>query len=268
MFSPQIHIIFNAREDQRIIKPLIENPPNKLYYFTAMVKSTNQADVNLEFYNKNVETLKKHIPSLEIITNPIDYTNYIEIIQELSKLIKFEREMNSNSKFFINVSSGSKMTSIASVEAAKLWNCEVYYLYSSNYDPCGEGVRHKGIFYIIEPITFPIKKPDESHIKTLKLIINLIEKKYYGKESDEKSKKYIYMKELINELYEKEIIKLEREHKDPSYRKSALYQKVKNYLQPIIKDFNYIKISDDKRNKKVFITKRGKQVLEIFKYYY
>ena len=268
MFSPQIHIVFNAREDQRIIKPLIENPPNKLYYFTAMVTSTNQADVNLEFYNINVEKLKKHIPSLEIISKSIDYTNFIEIIQELSKLIKFEREKNPNCKFFINVSSGSKMTSIASVEAAKLWNCEVYYLYSSIYDPSGKGPRHKGDFYIIEPITFPIKKPDESHIKTLKLIMNLIGKKYFGKESDEKSKKFIYMKQLINELYETNIIKLEKEHRDPSYRKAALYQKVKAYLQPIIKDLRYIKLSDDKRNKKVFITKRGEQILQIFKYYH
>jgi len=268
MFSPQIHIVFNAREDQRIIKPLIENPPNKLYYFTAMVKSTNQADVNLEFYKRNVEMLKNHIPSLEIISKPIDYTNFLEIIQELSKLIKFEREKNRNSNFFINASSGSKMTSIASIEAAKLWNCEVYYLFSSNYDPCGEGARHKGNFYIIEPITFPIKKPDETYVKTLKIILDLIEEKYRGKEFDERSKKFIYMKQLIIELYEKDIIKLEKEHKDPSYRKAALYQKVKHYLQPIIKDLRYIKISDDKRNKKVFITKRGEQVLQIFKYYY
>ena len=122
MFSPQIHIVFNAREEQRITKPLIDNPPNKLYYFTAIVRSTNQKDVNLDFYDYNIKMLKDKIPLLEIISLQIDYTNFLEIIQELSKIIKLERENNPNSKIFINISSGSKMTSIASIEAAKLWD--------------------------------------------------------------------------------------------------------------------------------------------------
>lgn len=266
MFSPQIHITFNSQEDKRITKPIIENPPNKLYYFTAYIKKTQQKDVNLDFYKKNVKLLKEKIPSLEIIQKQADYTNYIEIIQEISKIIKFERDINNNCNIFINVSSGSKMTSIASIEASKLWECDIYYLYSSMYDPHGEGPRHSGKFHIIRPITFPINKPDERYVELLKLITQLIKKRYKNKDYNAKTKKFVYMKNLINELELNGLIELDRENENPSYRKSALYMKARNILNPLIKDLKYIELTDDKRNKKVFLTDRGKDILDIFKF--
>jgi predicted transcriptional regulator len=267
MFSPQIHIVFNSREDERITKPIVENPPNKLYYFKAFVQKTNQRDMNLEFFEKNVEFIKKRVPSLEIIPREVDYTNYIEIIQELSKIIKYERESNPNCHIFINVSSGSKMTSIASTEASRLWDCEIYYLYSSQYVPNGKGPRHKGEFYIMEPITFPINKPDKIYIKTLRLIQDLISNKYRNKEYDISKRKFIYFKRLIEELESEGLVKLDNEHNDPRSRKSALYMKTRHFFGPLIEDLNYIELSDDKRNKKVFLTQKGKDILKIFKYY-
>lgn len=265
MFSPQIHIVFNCEEEERITKPIIDNPPNKLYYFTAFVRVTKQKDVNMDYYEKNLKFLKKKIPLLEVIQKEVDYTNYIEIIQELSKIIKLERETNPNCNIFINISTGSKMAAIASIEASKLWNCEIYYVFSSLYDPHGEGPRHKGEFFIVTPITFPTKKPKEIFIKTLKIIDNLTKRKYQKKDHNEKQKKFIYKKSLIEELESKRFIKLESKHQDPSSRKSALYMKSNTLLGPLVKDLKYIEISDDKRNKKVFLTEVGKKVLEIFK---
>ncbi len=266
MFSPQIHIAFNCEEEDRITKPIIDNPPNKLYIFTAFIKKTQQKDINMDFYEKNIKFLKKKIPLLEIITKEVDYTDYIEIIQELSKIINHEREINPNCKIFINVSTGSKMASIASTEASRLWNCQIYYVYSSKYDPYGEGARHKGEFYVFNPITFPIKKPKEIYIKTLKLYEDLIQKKYHDKIYNEKKLKYIFLKNLINELEAEGYIELESKHEDPGSLKSALYMKARNFLDPLVNDLKYIKISDEKRNKKVFLTSIGKEILEIFKF--
>ncbi|MBA7516004.1 hypothetical protein ES705_08049 [subsurface metagenome] len=266
MFSPQIHIVFNSKEDTRITKPILENPPNKLYYFTTYIKKTKQKDGNLIFFQKNTNLLLKKIPSLKIIKNEVDYTNYIEIIQELSKIIKSEREENKNCKIFINVSSGSKMTSLASIEASKLWDCNVYYLFSSIYKPDGEGARHKGNFHIFSPITFPINKPDETYIITLKLIKQLIDKKYSRKYNEKKQNKFIYMKYLIEKLESEGLVLLDKENEDSAYRKSALYMKARHFLNPLIKTLKYIELSDDHRNKKVFINERGEDVLQIFKF--
>ena len=267
MFSPQIHIVFNSREDERITKPIVENPPNKLYYFKAIVRKTNQKDVNLEFFEKNIKFIKKRVYSLEIIPREVDYTNYIEIIQELSKIIQYERESNPNCHIFINVSSGSKMTSIASTEASRLWDCEIYYLYSSEYVPNGIGPRHKGEFYIMKPITFPINKPDKIYVKTLKLIQELVTNKYSNKDYDTSKREFIYLKRLIEELESEGFVKLKIEHDDPRSRKSALYMKIRHFLDPLIADLNYIELSNDKRNKKVFLTEKGREVLKIFKFY-
>ncbi|MEE9378414.1 MAG: DUF6293 family protein [Candidatus Lokiarchaeia archaeon] len=266
MFSPQIHIAFNCEEEERITKPIIDNPPNKLYLFTAFIKKTQQKDINMHFYERNIKTLKKEIPLLKIITKEIDYTDYIEIIQELSKIIKYEREENPNCKIFINVSTGSKIASIASTEASRLWDCQIYYVHSSKYEPHGEGPRHKGEFFIFEPVTFPIEKPKEIYIRILKLIDNLIKEKYQDKIYDKKKGKFIYLKNLIYKLEAEKYLELVSKHKEPGSFKSALYMKSRNFLEPLVKDLKYIKISDDKRNKKVFLTSIGIEILKIFKF--
>jgi hypothetical protein len=266
MFSPQIHIVFNCEEDSRITKPIIENPPNKLYYFTAIIRKTNQRDVNMEFYKKNSSILKQKIPTLCIIPKEVDYTNFIEIIQEISKIIKDEREENQNCEIFINVSTGSKMTAIASIEASKLWDCRVYYVFSSEYDPYGGGPMHKGELFIKEPLTFPIKKPEEIYVKTVLIIEELINQKYSKHSYDSKQRKFIYLKKLIQTLSEKKIIELESKHNNPRKQMSALYMKANNFLKSLSKDLEFIAISDDKRNKKVFLTENGNNITKIFKF--
>ena len=158
------------------------------------------------------------------------------------------------------------MTSIASIEAYKLWNCEIYYMFSSEYDPYGIGPRHKGKLYIKKPITFPIKKPKEVFLKTLKIIKDLIKSKYNQKYFDSESEQFIFMKKLIDVLESKHILELKSKHKELSSRKSALYMKSYKFLEPLVRDLKYIKISEDKRNKKVFLTQRGKDILKIFKF--
>ncbi len=266
MFSPQIHIVFNCEEEERITNPIIEIPPNKLYYFTAIIRKTNQKDINIDYYEKNTRFLKKKIPLLEIIQKEVDYTDYIEIIQELSKIIKTEREENPHCKIFINISTGSKMASIASVEASKLWKCDTYYVFSSLYDPHGGGPRHKGEFFIKTPITFPIKKPKDIYIRTLKIVQSLIKKKYENKEYDTEQEFFIYKKRLIEELEKGGFLELESKHQDPARRKSALYMKSTKFLEPLVKEMRYIKISDDKRNKKIYLTESGEEILKIFKF--
>ncbi|TFG21540.1 MAG: hypothetical protein EU529_13330 [Promethearchaeota archaeon] len=170
----QIHITFNSREDYRILTPILNQIPHKLYYFTAEIKSTGQKDEHLDFFNKNSSFLKEKIPNLIIIQKEVDYTDYIEIIQELSKIIKKEKGTNPNCEFFINIGTGSKITAIASTEAARLWNCKALYVHSTKYDPLTKGARHKGEMIIKYPPIFPAQKPMKKLIKVLKIIDNAI----------------------------------------------------------------------------------------------
>lgn len=266
MFPPSIHIVFNSKETDRITEPILRHNPNKLYYFTAYIRKTDQKDVNIEYYENNTSLLKERIPSLDIIQKELDYTNYIETIQQLSKIIKQERAENPEAKIYVNIGTGSKITALASVEASKLWNCEIYYVYSTHYDPTSNGAQHKGKMIIKTPITFPIKKPNEKFIIILKFIYNLIEEKYKNKDLSNVKRKYIYKKNLVEDLYEEGLLKLKSKHKNKRKLKSSIYMKSRKYLDPLEDDLNYIEISDDKRNKKVYLTETGKEILQIFEY--
>ena len=104
------------------------------------------------------------------------------------------------------------------------------------------------------------------YIRTLKFIDDLIKKKYQDKIYDEKKGKFIYLKNLIYELESQRYIELVSKHEEPGSFKSALYMKARNFLDPLINELKYIKISDEKRNKKVFLTEIGKDILKIFKF--
>ncbi len=266
MFESSIHIIFNCEEEERITKPILDNKPSKIYYFTAIIRQTGQKDVYMDFFNKNCTYLKQKIPHLEIVQKEIDYTNYIEVIQELSKIIKQEREANSLCKIYINVSSGSKMTSNASLEASKLWNADTYYVYSTLYDPVGKGPRHKGEMIIEKPITFPIKKPNDEIIKVIKFIEMAIENKYKDKEIKVKEK-FISKKELLEKMQEEGLLTLQKKNKDARKEKSSIYTNFnQKFVKILVGDLKYIEISNEKRNKRVTLTNIGKHVCDIFRY--
>jgi len=270
IFSPQVHIVFNCQEKGRITEPLLENSPHKIYYFTAYIKKTKQKDKYLEYMEENIQTIQNRIPAIKIVRKTVDYVDYIEIIQQISKIVKDERAENSNATIYINISSGSKITAIASIEAAKIWGLEHYYVYSDKYNQYDEGPVHTGKFYIERPVTFPTQRPRKDHIQTLKLIESMIQRKYENKilpksELNGESK-FIYFKNLIEKLEFEGIIGLESNNKDSKKRKSALYMKAKDFLDPLEKELHYITISKDKRNRKVRLTHEGENLIKIFRY--
>ncbi|MHA1439846.1 MAG: HFX_2341 family transcriptional regulator domain-containing protein [Promethearchaeota archaeon] len=266
MCSSIIHITFNSRENHRISLPILQHNPDKLYYFTAYIKNTEQKDINMKFFRQNIKTLKKSLPTLNIIQKEIDYTNYIEIIQELSKIIKNEREINPNCKIYINIGTGSKITAIASTEASRLWNCELIYVYSNKYDPYSSGPRHKGEMIVNTPKIFPIVKPEKTFLEILKIIKNAIKIKYQNKEGPIKNK-FLYKKNLLKLLINSGHLKLKSKNKNQRFNQASLYMKLnQKFLKPLNSKLNYINISKDKRNKKIYITEKGNIVLKIFKY--
>ncbi len=265
MHSPRIHIIFNCAEDRRITEPLIKYQPDRVYYFTANIKSTGQSDEHMDFYRKNIIVLKKSLPKVEIIQKEVDYTDYIHVIQEISKIIKYEQELDSDSKIYINIGSGSKITSLASAEASKLWNCNSYYVHSTEYNP-GLGARHVGKIIIKESINFPVRKPKRRLLEVLKIIKNMINQRYIGKEC-QISEKFVYKKRLLEKLIETGHLKLITKNQNIRFKTSSYYMKLnQRYLRPLEQELKFIKISKDRRNKKIYVTPKGYDVLRIFEY--
>ncbi len=169
-------------------------------------------------------------------------------------------------EILLNIGTGSNITALASTEAARLWNCKIFYTYSTKYNPSIKGARHKGDIITIEPLLFPIKKTKKKFIKVLKILDNALKRKYIGKNS-ESNIRFIYKKQLIELLIKKGLLNLQVKHYDPRSLQSSYYMKInQRFLNPLARDLNYIKISEDKRNKKIVITEKGKIILKIFKY--
>lgn len=268
MFSPQIHIVFNCEEEDRITKPLLEYPPNKLYYFIAFIKLTGQKDVNIAFYERNIKLLQKNIPNLEIITSEVDYLDYDELIRKLSIIIREERNKNPKCSIYFNASTGSNLCAIASIEASKAFECKYYYTTAEIYDPHGDGPHHKGKVTIFFPTTFPIQKPPIRHVQILQLINRMINKRFKGKLYDISKEKAISLKELVNALHDKGLIPLKKKHPDPKSQTSALYMNARTILMALEKKFNYIRLLGDRRYKKVCLTQSGKEIVNFFTEYY
>ena len=266
--NSKIHITFNSEEDKRIVEPILKQQPDKIYYFKAYIEKTGQKDQHLDFLEKNVAWIRKELPNAEIIIQDIDYTNYIKVIQEISLIIKNERKKNLECEILINMGCGSKITALASAEAARLWDCKVIYVFSTLYDPSHEGARHKGKFFIFEPPVFPALKPDAELIEVLKLLNKCINLKYKDKDIDvPEEQKFIYKKKFIEFLKSSGKLPLRKKSEDPQKLKSSYYMMAnKRYLDPLEKELQYITISEDKRNKKIYLTENGKNVLEIFRF--
>lgn len=172
-------------------------------------------------------------------------------------IIRDEREQNPNCKIYINIGSGSKLTAIASIEAAKIWNLETYYVHSTEID-FGGGPKHIGEM-IITPIKgFPTQKPRDDLIHVLKIIEKMMVR----------GRSFVYKKRLLEALRDEGKLELIRENPDVKKVKSSEYMALnQRYLNPLEKQWDFIEISEDKRNKKIFLTEEGKKILKIFRYY-
>ncbi|MBN1216327.1 MAG: hypothetical protein JXA99_12910 [Candidatus Lokiarchaeota archaeon] len=160
------------------------------------------------------------MPSLQIVHQELDYTDYIKSIQEISKIIKTEKIQDPNRRIFINIGTGSKIIAIASTEASRLWNCELLYLYSTKYDPFNSGAMHKGEFLFQTPKIFPLQKPNSDLINILKIIYEMIITKY-NINKIEKLHQFIYKKDLLNVLVERKILRLKARHENPRFKQSS-----------------------------------------------
>ncbi|MHA1734168.1 MAG: HFX_2341 family transcriptional regulator domain-containing protein [Promethearchaeota archaeon] len=257
MLEEKIHIVFNAQEFERITEFVIKSQAKRVYYFRF--RSDYTEDRNPRNFKLNVEVLKQSIPNVEIVPKFVNYTDYFEVIQEVSKIIRDERKKtlkdNIPRNIYINLGTGSKISAIASMEASKLWNVTPYYVYSEEYNPNakeGEAV-HTGEMKMAHVPIFPAKKPTPEAIRVLKII---------GKAGEAG----IYKHALVDKLKEKGLLIVNA--KDANNERPALYMALNNnYIKPLRDTWGCVEVEDRRRNQKITLTDRGREVLKIFKYY-
>ncbi|GAB4309912.1 MAG: hypothetical protein Kow0069_09630 [Promethearchaeota archaeon] len=253
MFAERVHVVFNDRELERITDFVIRGNADRVYYFKF--QKGDVPDANLHFWKINHEVLRKQLPRAKIIDLDVDYTDYFQIIQELSKIIREERERNPKTQIFINLGPGSKVCTIASMDAANLWGAETYYVYSDDYDsnrPEGEPY-HKGEMKSYRMPRFPITRPGKRMIKILKII-------------GEGGERGVLKKELIERLKQKGLLSVTV--RPGGNEKAALYMALNNgVLRPLRENWNAVEVTPQRRNQRVRLTQVGEDMVRVFRYY-
>jgi len=250
----RIHIAFQGKETDRISEPIIRYKGDKAYIFIFRDEKTEKF---MEQHRWIKEKLAEN--NIDTITINTEIHDYNEVIQKISKIIKQERDINPKCEIFVNISVGTKITAIAAMDACRLWECTPYYVIPEEYIPEGghaSSSLSKGIKDIITPPQFDIVKPEKNLIQALKILATT-------------KREYMYKKEFKKKLQEKKLLKIMKQYNDPKdpKKKSAEYMALnQQYIIPLKQKWKYIEESDDKRNKKISLTKLGREALEIFKY--
>ncbi|MHA1377210.1 MAG: HFX_2341 family transcriptional regulator domain-containing protein [Candidatus Helarchaeota archaeon] len=250
----RIHIAFQGKETDRISEPIIKYKADKAYIFIFKDEKTEKF---MEQHNIIKQKLKNN--NIDAVTVNSEIHSYNDVIQNISKIIKQEREKNPACEIFINISVGTKITAVAAMDACRLWRCSPYYVLPLEYLPENQDddlSLSKGIKDIIYPPHFEMVKPETHLIEALKIIAT-------------SKKGFMYKKDFKKKLQEKKLLHILKKYDDPKdpNKKSAEYMALnQQFIIPLMQKWKYIEQSDDKRNKKLTLTDLGREALQIFKY--
>lgn len=276
----RVHICVVGFEIDRISEAAIKMKADKVY-----LVSQKKGDQGRQFLKENIRLLKEKSIQVEV--------KFAESVHDLSALLsiikKIIREEDKDNYIFINISSGSTLSTIAGTISSMMFKdrkITPYYIKPENYPDNGNNEEIKrlltkynlkrppqsvGVKDIQEIPTFPIRLPDRELIVVLQYLQS---SKNEGKQVTKKdliefSKKNNCLKEM-RENNSQYIGELEEKSKAKSYNKEdkALSQKYRDYAwlnQNIISklkdDWNLIDIEKGGKFVRVTLNEKGEKML-------
>lgn len=191
---------------------------------------------------KRILKAHPHIEIHEVYVNIFDLFCCLEKLREI-----FQNEKGNH--IHVNVSTGSKIISIAGMLACMLWGGAPYYA-KLDYEDGKITAKHIEARQVKETEFLPIYQinmPSEQSLKVLAIIAGRPEER-------------ISKKELIAELQELKII--------PSFQASqprnAPHSRLRAILDPLEKHWQFVKVEARGRRSEVSLTQQGKSAIRIF----
>lgn len=249
----RVHISPVGFEIDRIVIPAIHMNADKLY----LIIDRDENDKGAYCVNEIYDQLGKNAKSLEIVPVKTDFKNL-----ELYETLRIYRQILMNEKenhIFINVSTGSKIHSIAGMMTSMIFKEEhisilPYYVQPEKYElepDQGEQLTTgcKGIQVLPE---YRIEKPSHELLRVLHLINKNTERNSDG------DSKGLNKKRIIDILDDEKIRLIEEPVKNEIPAKYRALER--RYIEPLLK-WKYINI--EKRNRKalIHVTQEGKDAL-------
>ncbi len=238
----RIHIAPLGFESDRIVLPAIDMKADKVW----ILIHNNPKKTKAQTYLDDIKTrLRENRIDFDI--KELDRLNLFSIIKGVKSIIA-ESE---NNTYYINVSSGSKIQAVACTMACMMFNEKdnliPYYAQPENYFEYNGEQMSTGLEKIIDLPQYDIKTPDKKLIQTLQII--------KGNENK------INKTNLALAVDDKKIIEIGA--KKDNYEQARFTSLDKNIIQPLMKDWGFIKQSKIGRTRWIEITSKGEEALEI-----
>lgn len=142
-FSKKIHIIPLGHEYDRAVKLFDSISADRIY----LLSIPENCPVQTQFENQQKKFLKNvshHLSSkgIETINIGYDMFDFLDILKTVSYISRKEHEAGNN--VYLNISAGSKLTSLASGIAGMIHNVEIYYVKADSYSISEESAESHG----------------------------------------------------------------------------------------------------------------------------
>ncbi|MHA1584965.1 MAG: HFX_2341 family transcriptional regulator domain-containing protein [Promethearchaeota archaeon] len=259
----KVHITYNVKEHKRITHPILLEKPNILYYIHH---HGGNEDVNLISKEENLRLIRKMLPECQIIETMVNYVDYYDVIGNLAKIIskekKHAKEMNKISRITINAGTGSKMVAIANIDAHRLWDVNIIYPYSLNYDPNASST-HSGAIVAAEPPKLEFRKPSIELIQAMQILYWLKQHDPYGRKRE-----FVQQKDWQEAIYETFKIDNVTKNSDPKKYDSSQKMRIKEkYVKRLDKYWHFLYRTKQGRSYKVYFTEEGLKMAKVFMNY-
>jgi CRISPR locus-related DNA-binding protein len=240
MKDARVHIAPVGFHINRVTEPCIRMRADKIYLLT---QSDNDKAKSY------LERIEKELSSQNFLSVDKLYVNIWDLYDCISafKTI-FEKETDSN--LYVNVSTGSKIVSIASMLSCMIWRATPYYVHldygkKDDQKEINDNFMDETVTDIIELPVYKISGPREESLTILEILL-----KNNGK---------IKKKKLIETLEGERLI-------DDGLSPAAKHSRLKALLNPLVntEDNPLVKVDYVGRQSNVIITEQGRNTLRIF----
>ncbi|MDP9289950.1 MAG: DUF6293 family protein [Thermoproteota archaeon] len=238
----RVHIATVGFQIRRVAEPLIRERADKVYLITR-----SHEDKATAYLDKIIKILRKE-KYLQIEKRAMDIWDLFDCLQTYKKIMKEE----SNAHIYINVSTGSKVSSVAGTMACMIWKGTPYYAhieYNDKKDPADD-LPNEDVTVIEEIPVYSINKPKPESLVVLTILEN----------SKGERPKTMKKDRLIEELEEAGII-------DRNLSIGAKHSKLKGLLNSISiagSDNPLVEVEYKGRQSNVILTTQGESTLKIF----
>jgi hypothetical protein len=243
----RIHIAPVGFEKDRVVLPLQKMSAEKVYLIIEQNSESDKGRVYLESIQKAIKKMKLNC-DVELRPSDVIGRDLFSVLYSYREIIESE----SGNKIYINVSTGTKIHSIAGMMACMIFSSEMtnltpYYVVPEDYnEPEDHSPFASGCKEIFALPSYKIEKPEEKIIKSLKIIDDL---SLEGK----KISKILLIEKFLS-------VGLLQVAEDTTI--NAKYRSLeRNFIEPLI-EWNFIKTKGKGKRLEIEIKSEGKNILK------